>query len=329
MKLRTKKSHFQNLPEGAPPRRILPIIVKFAYYMVLLSVLGGICYVVAMRYLYFSGRGNVEIEKLTISSDHGGRVVNINQQIGDTIAYGDILAVIDFSIDCAPEKPDLRLTRLTYDIKLKQSEYGLYSKRLNELKNDPDVDILPRALEIGDTLSRRKHIEINKEMSGLIEKTALLAAEIAIKRKELAALKRVSAVNRNRTCGSETIRSPINGSIYHVTRQPGEHVKKGAPLFIVIPERAHVRIEAYFDRKHLRYLSKGRPMAIEFPDRTTSTGIIIDYLSSASHVPEPIQKDYLPVEAYLKVYLKPATDNDQILWKRYDRMDVRVKGERR
>jgi len=56
MKLRTKKSHFQNLPEEKTPRRILPILLKFFYYLMLLGVLGGLGYVVAMRYIYFTGR---------------------------------------------------------------------------------------------------------------------------------------------------------------------------------------------------------------------------------------------------------------------------------
>ena len=226
------------------------------------------------------------------------------------------------------KNPDIRLTRIAYDIKLKQSELNLYSKRFKELEKEGAIDLLPRALEIGDSFSRRKHREIGRDIERLQEKIDLLAAEIAIKRKELAALKRELAVERNVECGVEFVRSSFAGSVYHMIHQPGEYVKEGTPLFVVIPKGATVRVEAFFDRKHMRSLAKGRAMIIEFPDRTTSLGEIIDYSSSARYVAERTQKDYLPVEAQLRVNLQPVLANDSSRWKRYDRMDVLVKGER-
>jgi multidrug resistance efflux pump len=328
MKLKTKKSHFQTLPEGKAPRRILPVVLKTLYYLLLLGIIGGIGYVVGLRYLYFSGRGQVEIEKVSISSHHGGRIETIARQAGDSISPGETLAVIDTGIECPEKEPDLRLVRLAYDIRLKQAERDIHLKRLESLDKEQNVDILPRALEIGDAFKRRQYRAIGDEIDRLKQKANLLEAEIATKREELAALERASTVETDVFCGAETIRSAISGSVYHVIHRPGEYVKKGAPLFVVIPHNADVLVEAFFDRKHLSYISAGQQMTIEFPDRSTSTGEIVDYMSSASYFAERYQKDYLPVEAQLRVNLKPVDGNAKRRWKRYDRMDVKVMGER-
>lgn len=329
MRLRTKKSHLQNLPEGIAPHRILPVLLKFVYYMVLLGILGGLIYVVAMRYIYFTGRGQVEIEKIKISSMQGGKISSIDRQVGDRFSAGDILAVIFTGIDRSKTKTDIQALNLAYDIKLKQSEFDFYSKRLNELAEGQDVEILYRALEIGDASSRRLFREINRENKRIQEKMELLSHEIAIKRKKMAAIEKELEVNREASCAFEIIKSSFPGIVYHVIHQQGEYVKKGEPLFVVIPEDATVLIKAFFDRKNMQYLAEGQKMMIEFPDRTPGMGEIVDYLSSAGDFPEPIRKNYLPAETQLKVTLKPLTADDKNLWKLYDRMDVKVKGERR
>ena len=79
--------------------------MKLAYCLLLFGILGGLSYVVVMRYLYFTGRGQVEIEKIKISSDHRGRIKTIDRGIGDSFSAGDILAVIDTGIDCPRKEP--------------------------------------------------------------------------------------------------------------------------------------------------------------------------------------------------------------------------------
>jgi multidrug resistance efflux pump len=329
MKLRTKKSHFQNLPEGRAPRTLTPLLLKYAYYLALIGVVIGIIYVVGLRYLYFRGRGQVEIEKTKISSEYGGRIEAIRRQAGDSFSAGDILAVIDTGIECAPKPSDARLIRLVHDIELNQSELDIYTKRFKELADLQDLDILPRALEIGNVRSHRQPQEISREMDRLKEKTDLLSAEIAIKRKELADLEKDLAARRDAFCGLETIRSAFAGRVYRVMHRPSEYVKKGEPLFVLTAKEANVLVEAFFDRKDIRYLAGGRKMTIEFPDRTTSQGQVIDYLSSASYYADRTEKNYLPVEAKLRVNLKPVATEEIDRWKRYDRMDVMVTGERK
>lgn len=328
MKLRTKKSHFQNLPEEKTPRHILPILLKFFYYLMLLGVLGGLGYVVAMRYIYFTGRGQVEIEKIKISSRHGGTIQSIRRQVGEIFAAGDLLAEIYTGIECPTHQPDLRPVRLAHEIKLKQSQLDIYSNRKKALEAEVTADILPRALEIGDAFTIRKNHEVQRETKLLKEKIDLLAAEIAIKREELAALKKALTNTSEAFCGLEMVETAFAGSVYRVIHQPSEYVGKGEPFLIVTPEASNVFIEAYFDEKHIQYLVKGQTLVVEFPDRTTSKGEIVDYSSSASYAADRTLKDYLPVEARLRVDLKPINPSEAVRWRRYDRMDVIVRGER-
>jgi multidrug resistance efflux pump len=176
-------------------------------------------------------------------------------------------------------------------------------------------------------LSRQQR-ETHGDIKRLREKADLLAVQIANKRNELSALKKMSTIGRDVACGAETIRAAFHGRIYRVIHRPSEYVKKGDPLFVVIPQNADVFIEAFFDRKYLGHLHKGKRLTVQFPDRTTSQGVIVDYLSAASYFAERFNKDYLPVETQLRVNLKPFDANEKIRWERYDRMDVKVTGER-
>ena len=328
MRLRTKKSHIQNLSEGRAPHRILPVILKFAYYMILIGILVGLSYVVIIRYLFFDGRGQVEVEKITISSAYGGRIKSIERQSGNKFAAGDILAVIDTGIECHEPEPDTRFIRLVNDIQLKQSERNIYSDQLKMMEKGTDSDILPRALEIGDAYSMTGKKENYRELKRLQEKIDLLSVEIAVKKKELADLKREKTAKQGGFCGLETVKAAFDGTIRHVSHQPSEFIKEGAPLFIVIPKDSKVAVEAFFQKKHLQYLSIGKTMKIKFPDRTSSMGKVVDFLSAASYFAERTQKDYLPVEAMLRVNIVPVEPTEAAHWKRYDRMDVIVEGKR-
>lgn len=329
MELRTKKSHIHNLPEGKPPVRILPRIFKLLYYLGLLALLGGLCYILTAKFLYFTGKGQVEVGKVQICPNDSGIIQSITKRVGDTFAADDILAVVDLEKNCLEEKQNILLTRLAFVIREKQAQYDFHSSRLQEYEAEEEPDILHRALEIGDAESRSRHQEIARGIVMLREKTALLFVELAIKKEELAALKNQLSIVKDQTCNFETIRSSFAGEVYHVTHHQDEFITQGEPLFVVIPVDANVVVETYFDSKNLRYISPDKTMTITFPDGFSSIGKITNFYSAAKTSPGRDKKDYQPVEAKLRVNLQPISLEDRKRWKFYDRLDVRVKGERK
>ncbi|MCP3942518.1 MAG: HlyD family efflux transporter periplasmic adaptor subunit [Desulfobacteraceae bacterium] len=330
MKLRTKKSHFQNLSEGRAPRRILPVVMKVFYFLVLLSILGGVCYLVLMKFLYFKGTGQVEIEKRILSSKKGGTVTFIGKVEGETFAAGDLLAVIDPGQECLEQIPDILPTRLFHEIQKIQAEYKVYQSQLGALESVQKKPVLYRALEIGQTNTSLRKLEIiQQKQERLKEKMALLAAEITIKKKELTVLEKHLTVEADTTCDAEKLLAPFNGVVSHVTRQKDEYIDKGDSLMVVMPENALVAVEAYLDWQVLDYIDKGEIMTIIFPDGLATRGMVTGFTSAAMHSPQRFRKDYVPVESKLLVHLSPLNEKDAFFWKRYDRMDVRVRGERK
>lgn len=361
MKLRTKKSHFQNLPEGTPPTKFLPQLLRFFYYLLLLAILGAVCVILVKRYLYFTGTGQVEVSKVKISSEHGGTLQILHKGTGDSFAKGDVLARIRQEPGCIespplPEvediveqvrRPDPRLIRLRYSILQKEAEKQLLQQRLSavegEIEKDQDTAILYRALEIGDVISKRKNQEMIRNSRKLRDQINLLAVDIRLKKEELAMLELAEAelalLKRQAPppvtqelpfeCVYEDIVADFSGKVDHVTRKASEYLRKGEPLFVVIPENNAVVIEAYINRKNLRFLKEGEIMSVEFPDRTTSSGRIKEFVSSGRYHTERIKEDYIPVKTELLVTLIPTVESDKHIWQLFDRMDVRVKGERK
>lgn len=356
MRLRTKKSHFHNLPEGAPPGRtkILPRILRFCYFLVLLAIVAIICTVVYNRYIYFTGRGMIEISRIKVSSAHGGIIKALYKRAGDAFEEGDLLAKIKRDQKCVeklPEQPqlkpkksapDIRLIRLRFDILQKQGQLNHYQRQIydieSEMEKDEGAAILYRALEIGDIISRKKHDEMVRNVLRINDKIRLLETEIKLDQEELTMLELALTVPEPEPapivepqiplCEYEDIVASYSGRVDLVTHKDSEYLKKAAPLFVIIPEDTPVVVEAYFNKKNLPYLTKGEKLTIQFPDKTKSEGTIKEFVSSARYHADRILEDYLPVQSEILVTLTPTSESDKQLWQRFDRMDVQVKGER-
>lgn len=330
MKLRTKTSHINRLPEGVAPKKIVPQVIKIVYYLLLLAIVGGVLWVLAMRYIYFSGRGQVIVEKVKISSNWDGTVTTVKKHPEERFVLGEPLATLDLGEDCSEEPPqDIRLTRLKYDLRSKEAEYEtlMGHKVINhELESEA---ILPRALEIGDADSRRRSERIQREAQALSNKIELLAAEIAVKKEELEAIRQqIKGIPQN-LCRIMEIRADFEGKITNLFHTEGEYIRRGEALFVTIPKSSQIIIEAYFDKIYLSHIGLGDIMEVSFPDQYRSIGKVIDFSSAAGHFTERSWKDYVPVESKIRVHLQATSVDDDLRWRMYDRMDVKIRGKRK
>lgn len=329
MKLRTKKSYFQNLPEGQAPVRFWPRVFKYLYFALLISIVAGILYLFAMRVFYFKGNGYVEVEKYILSSLNSGRVVKLYKLPGENFKAGQPLAQIDLDLECRIDEPDIRPTRLAYDIKKMEGDLRVYQSQLDALGEiEMPEYILYRALEVGKPVtSDKEEEEIRQEKDQLQNKIALLTAEIRVRKWELAELKRLLTKEKYYTgCESETVFAPFEGVIDHLTRKPGEYIGGGEPLLTVISKETRVTVEAYVSWKTMKYLDRGKVLTITFPDGTKTLGIISEFASAATQSVEKIKQNYLPVESKPWILLLPENEKDRQHWIDNDRVEVRVTG---
>ncbi len=306
---------------------MLPRITRLLYYLVLFSILAGVLYLLGMRVFYFSGRGQVEREKTILSSAQGGTIAYLTKKKGETFVRGEVLAEIELANKCG-ERPDTRITKLRFDLKSRQAELAALKARLQPLEQMENTGILYRALEIGDASSRRRMEQLENKTEKLQEQIQLLEAEIFVRQEEIAALEEQMLVPVDRACDFETIIAPFDGTIYLIKSAPNEYTARGEPLLVIMADTAPVYVEAYLKEKHLRYISPGKSMTIKFPDRYTSIGRIEEYNSTAQAVAERQLKDYVPKSTMIRVQLVPVDKNEASLWKKYDRIDVRVQGRK-
>jgi len=328
MKLATKKSYFKNLPEGKAPSKFLPFLFKLGYFSLLIVLIGIGIYFLAGRYLYFSGRGVVEVARVKISPLYGGTVTGINQEEGTKVTAGDVLAVIERAQKCSAEQPDYRVEKLAFEIRQKQEMYNFYLGSLYELKDGYSDDVVYRALEIGDSLSRKKHEKLLAERQKLIEKTELLGLEIRLKKEELEMLEQQVADKVKPYCDDEMIVSSVSGTLERITRSPSEYIGKGQPLFVIRQEPETTVVEAFTEDNNLRYLEKGKQVVVQFPDKRKSKGIITGVGSTAQKAVELEKIDYMPIHTKIRLMVEPAAELDREIWSRYDRVDVRIKGKK-
>lgn len=331
MKLRTKRSHIHTLPEGTAPKKMLPTLTRYLYFLLLLAIAAGTAYVITMKYLYFKGRGRVEVSRLVLSSTHGGRVERIDVTKGESINSGDVLAIIDKGTGCFETENDIRLTRLSFEIQAQEAQLEVYTEQLRRLgAQSQPVGIVSRALEIGDADNRRRHEQLRVEQHQLRRRIDLLAANIAVKQLELVALERELDRAPSTACDFETITAPVNGTLLYATRKMDEYIHQGDPFLVIIPEGGEVFIDGYIANRDFNNIEVGERMEIVFPDKTTSWGTVRPLISSAHTASERWrnQNDYQPAETMLKARLVPSGGEAET-WKRYDRMDVTIRGRRR
>jgi len=325
MKLRNRKTYMNTLPEGAPPENVRPRITQIIYYLILLTVLGYVIYIFGARFFYFKEKGFVEIEKTIISSSRGGKILRLMSMEGQKINKKDLIAVIAPARHCQRED-DGRLQKMVYDIALNRVQLGILNKSIYALKNKLSDFSLMRALETGQQRqSERESMLRNLEKDKA--DAALLTGKIVLQKRQLASLTEAQGKSRlPADCYAEVIGAPFNGVIHSVKRKVSEFSARGAPLVTLIADKAPVRIESYLDNDQLRYLHRGNVVNIKFADGVRSKARINKIFSSANEIPERDWVHYRPVETQVRVHLVPVSSKDAALWKRYDRMEVTVRG---
>jgi multidrug resistance efflux pump len=327
MRLRNRISYITSLPEKTATKRIKPKITRLLYFLSLGLIVIYLGYFIAGRFLYINGRGLVEVEKIQISSTHGGRIATLLAKEGQKIKKGGLIAKIDALKECVPEE-DRALQKLKLDIGMNEQRLALLKAKQNELNKIQNSQIVRRALEFEkrDTqYSSRSQNEYSKLGSDII----LTKKEIELQRIQLKALKR-SMYKRilPAECRTEVILSPYAAQVQVVWHRAKEFVNRGEPIVTLLRDHSSVRIVAYVKGDSLKHISPGKIIDITFPDGTKSSGVVKAIHSSAYSISEANWSSYDSPATELGVHLYPLSKDEEKIWKRYDRMEVQVRVEK-
>lgn len=327
MKLRNRKSYITTLSEGTAPMDVKPRITQFIYFAIIGLIVAYIAYIVAERLLYLNARGQVEIEKTLISSVRGGHISSLNITEGQQLRKGDLIARIDPVKQCIPEE-NKQLQKLQLDIALNKQKIILLKTQQTEMDSLKRGVELRRALELErENFSSER--QLWREQNKLTSSLALLKKTLEL---QLTQLKSIKKDMHNQTvpaeCQIEIIRAPFGARVHVVKRRVQEFTKRGEAIVILTKNQGPVRIEAYFTKDELKYIQLGKQAHITFPDGVKSTGVVKAIYSSAYSAPEREWKGYRPLTTGIRVHLFPPNENEKKQWKRYDRLEVRVRAEK-
>ncbi|MEM8909410.1 MAG: hypothetical protein AAGD05_16305, partial [Bacteroidota bacterium] len=117
--------------------------------------------------------------------------------------------------------------------------------------------------------------------------------------------------------------TPTQGEIGQINNSTNEVCYKSKDV-MVIHQLENLKIKAYFNQKLYQEIRLGEEVTIEFPDGTSSRGVIDNFYVSTYELPPEFQKKYEPVERSIVVDVIPLDLQEAELWIGYYKMAVTV-----
>jgi hypothetical protein len=212
----------------------------------------------------------------------------------------------------------------------------LYKNRLQTTKNEVVLDLAPR----GNFTEMEKRIE---EMQYEADR---LQNEIAMAKEFLGRLYamindfnpdnqdlKINTVDQNPDVngmggGSDDeyvkyFRAPIEGTVTKINFEEYEVAVK-SEVILTIHKLENIYIQAYFDQEDVSDIKEGDEVFLEFPDGTSSEGIIKGYYFTTNRIPEEFQKKYEPTTRSLTVEIYPKDSTEMKKWKKYHKLHVTI-----
>ena len=323
MKLRNRKSYMTSLPEGHPAENIRPRFTQLIYYFILLAIVFYIIYLFSSRYFYFNESGFVEVEKTIISSSYGGKVIKLPVKEGQSLTYSKLLAIIAASKNCNSSYR-INTDKLKYDLALNRAKLSLLKREVNNMQNFISNSNLQRALETSQSNTSTSN-NIKLDLIKKQNEITLLDSTIKLQQQR----KPTNFIGQTSPeCFDETLKSPFSGYVHSIKRKVNEFTSRGTPLLVLIADDATVRIETYLKNDQLPFVKIGENVSVEFSNGTETKAKIKNIYSSAYAAPEREWNHYKPLNTQVRVHLEPVNKQDALLWKKFDRMEVNVRGRK-
>lgn len=325
MRLHNRTSTVSVGPAPEAPKSRAAKVTQIVYLAVLVAF---IAYIVQLGWRYATRLeldGQVMVQTRVLSAPQAGQVTPRVER-GELVEQGDTLALIDPQLPCEERVlEDRRLFQVRHALRLARAEEDLVEQRLQRLQDASPASTVQRALELdnsrGDPLivwrERIQALQDERELAR--SETRSLEAQLAEVAAQSAMLSRVDPA-----CLTQTMRAPAAGTVVAVRRERSEFIERGEPFILLREQKPQVWIEVFAASDELAALADQTTARIELPDGRESAGMVRRVESAAADVARLETRDYVPVDAALRVILEPGDEATAAEWRSYSRMNVKV-----
>lgn len=325
MKIKNRKNYLTSLPEGTPPPQPRQKYTQWAYFSVILFILGFIVYFTYDYNTHFFGSGRIEADKTHISSSHSGIIKTLHVEARQLLQRGDSIATIKTNQECGVQDSK-NIEKLRYDIALKESHLRLLRNGLPKPKKVDSADIIRRALEINNSKSLSSTL-VDRERLKQTQAIALLKSEVDIKNRQLRNAEINLQTHTPASCGQQIITAPFDAMVFMLQQRGNEFINKGDTIAILSGKNATVYVNAKFDKQSQHYFKRGDVLDVELSDGWSTQGTISDIFSPTFEDKKRLFS--MASENYsVWVRLVPVDETSRQRWLDNDLMSISVRGKK-
>ena len=232
-----------------------------------------------------------------------------------------------------------KITLNNIDVSENGSLIANYKSEIKRLSNEVILDVLPKSrLEFVQNEIFRLNTENqklqreNSELYGLIKtlgpttnKSRYSASNIRLKggaRSTSSDLEKL-AFSEELLSEPKYFKSPISGVSTRIFIHNYETVLKSEEIMSIHQARPAF-IKAYFEQEDLRYFHEGDIFNIDFPDGTSSKGILKRFYIATYTLPEEFQKKYEPTTRSIAADIYPLDSAEINKWRAFYKMSVDI-----
>lgn len=337
-KLREEKSFIKVLKE--PPRKEKKVNWNRRIYLSLLILGSGwLIRRIFLAYFLINANGQLELPKQTISFPDDIELLQFYVQEGHRVQKGDTLFTYKISSDLhsinsltkSAEKEWILKDILTTKnhLRLKKIELSALLKEIDILSNTKVQKEKLLMLGLNQELDAYQSISLKIDQNLL--NVEILEKEISLLHSQLASLDQASKdyrkeQNERLAALTETkaFISSRTGTISDIFYEPHEICYKKEEL-MTIHKNDGASITTYFNPEEASHVQEGDIVEIEFPDGTSSKGVIEKLLVSTYALPSEFQKKYEPTERNIVAEVTPLLKSDEETWNNFYKLDVTIK----
>ncbi len=330
-------------------------------YLILLSLfLFFIVYYVVHKTLYINANGQVLLESLSIRMTEDVRIMDFRVAEGDSVKVNDTLFVYssadkqnssgrtNITIGNSGSDDDWwwkevynmkkKIAMNNIDINQNNMLLEMYQSEARRITNEVILDVLPKSrldqlkTEIAKLVSENEKLQNeNLQLQALMAQNAVpppgenRTTEINTKSSggNYVYGNNINAFSGEYLSAPRYFVSPIDGIITRVNLQQYETALKSEQI-ISLHKNYNLTIKAFFEQDNLDQLHQGDVFKIEFPDGTTSLGVLKRFYFATYAMPEEFQKKYEPTTRTISADIYPLNDDEAKKWKAFYKMGVEI-----